>query len=215
MKVRNTFNRYCILAWVLLTMISPVAVVPAHATGTPAISYTTFSSSANQDGLTLGWEFTTAQPIYITHLGYWDSPPSGLNSTHDVGIFNLGGNLLVSATVAAGTGELPVGLTANSTFRYHDIVDFQLPAGTYRIGGTANTGGGDFWNQAPVGLMTAAGITLGDSYFVSTGNQTLTFPTSNGGPNPYSGPNFLFDIPEPSTFALLGLSGVLLLRRRR
>jgi hypothetical protein len=94
-------------------------------------------------------------------------------------------------------------------------VDYVLAAGTYRIAGVGASS--DTSHGAPTPLYTAPQVSLGDSYYVFTGGSSLSFPTSvAGGPTePYSGPNFIFDLPEPSVMALLGLSGMMLLWRRR
>lgn len=189
----------------------------AYALGTPAIGYDTYTGGSGfLNGFTVGWEFTTSTNLYITHLGYYDYVNDGLADSHDVGIYNLSGTLLVSATVAAGTGELLLGDNTLSKYRYHDLpVDYLLPAGTYRLAGVGSPS--DAAHATPFPLYTAPAITLGNSYFVFTGGSSLSYPTSlGGGPTePYSGPNFIFDIPEPSAVTLLGLSGMILLCRRR
>ena len=76
--------------------------------GVPAIGYTTYTEGSFGGGdVTLGWEFTVTQPVGITGLGYYDYNSDGLVSSHEVGIFNLSGTLLVSASIPSGTvGEL-------------------------------------------------------------------------------------------------------------
>ncbi len=158
----------------LLVGILGVGVGPARAVVTPAIAFDTYTlGSTTAPGLTIGWEFTTDRPLVITHLGYYDYAADGLTVSHDVGIFNLSSTLLVSDTVASGTGELVLGNTAFGSFRYHDITDYYLPAGTYRIGGV----GGDTSQNSPFNLTTAAPITLGNAYEVN-GAGVLTYPTT-------------------------------------
>src|SRR4051794_36811693 len=50
-----------------------------------------------------GWVFSTDHTITVTSLGWWDSSDDGLGASHQVGIWNTTGILLVSATVASGT----------------------------------------------------------------------------------------------------------------
>ena len=59
--------------------------------------------------ITYGWKFQPKADLTITQLGFCDGAPFttvGLDETHDVGIFDAAGSLIVSATVPAGTGAL-------------------------------------------------------------------------------------------------------------
>jgi len=199
----------------LLAAILGAEVVKAEVLPAAAIAFDTYSQGSNpQVGYTIGWDFTTTRPIYVTALGYYDYAADGFGASHDVGIFNLSGSLLVSATVAAGTAETNVvGTTPYGAFRYHDLsANYLLLPGTYRIGGVGADN--DPAQNSPVNLTTAAGITLGDSYY-AFGAGSLTYPNlfASGPSEPFSGPNLLF-IPEPSVVALLGLTGMMLVRRR-
>ena len=149
-------------------------------------------------------------------MGYYDYAADGLGASHDVGIFDVNTTLLLaSATVAAGTVEPVMGNTAFGSFRYHTlpVAQFLLP-GTYRIGGVGADN--DPAQNSPVNLTVAEHITLSNSYQTTTGTGILTYPNTfvSGPTQPFSGPNFLF-VPEPSAAVLLGVSGIILLLRRR
>jgi len=45
------------------------------------------------------------QAISVTSLGWWDYDADGLAASHQVGIWNTAGTLLLSATVASGTAD--------------------------------------------------------------------------------------------------------------
>src|SRR5438477_11587207 len=65
---------------------------------------------------TNGWAFSTASAITVTSLGYWDFGSDGLATSHQVGIWDSAGTLLMSGTVAAGTADsLSNGFRFNST----------------------------------------------------------------------------------------------------
>src|SRR4029079_3747958 len=136
------------------------AVAPPARGQSPALSYNSIVTSTSLDGYTLGFQFQTDAPLLITHLGYYDYANNGLTNPHVVGIYALSPNLLVPTTVSS-SDTLAIGGGDNFTFyRYHDIPDFLLPQGTYRIGGTSNVDGVDNWHMAPIGLTNAAHISL-------------------------------------------------------
>jgi len=83
----------------------------AFAQSGPAVSITPGSLYLFGAGggvpITYGWSFQPKADLTITQLGFSDGAPYstvGLDETHDVGIFDAAGALIVSATVPAGTG---------------------------------------------------------------------------------------------------------------
>ena len=190
----------------------------------PAMSFTAapigFSSYQ-----TLGWQFTTNANVTVDALGYYDLAGDGLAVSHDVGIFDSGGTLLTSTTVAPGVVDALVG-----SFRYAPITPYTLTAAqTYTIGGTTDTignpAGFDFWGFNVIGLTTDPAITVpaGAGRFKPTGGNSLLFPDLIGDSQVFAGPNFLIApaasaVPEPCSLALLTTGALPLLcigRRRR
>jgi len=83
---------------------SPAVSIP------PAFSLYLFGGSGGGP-ITYGWKFQPKTDLTITQLGFCDGAPYstvGLDESHDVGIFDATGSLIVSATVPAGTGALLV-----------------------------------------------------------------------------------------------------------
>jgi hypothetical protein len=81
---------------------------------------------------TLGWSFTTNNPIQITALGFFDLGGDGLATSHRIGLWDTDGNLLVSATVQTGNGNTLVG-----QYRYVSIAPLTLQSHhTFVIGAT-------------------------------------------------------------------------------
>jgi hypothetical protein len=92
----------------------------------------------NNQGFTVGYEFTVSQAITVENLGFYDAGSDGLATAHPVGIFNLCGTMLSSNTVAAGTSA-----PLTNGFRYVSITPIVLGPGTYRVGAVVFNGGGN------------------------------------------------------------------------
>jgi hypothetical protein len=182
-----------------------------------AFSITGYNNdSLGNPPFTLGWEFSTSSSITVTNLGLF--APTTLADDHPIGLWDSSGTLLATATAPAGSSA------TSGFFLYESITPVTLSAGTYMVGALyTNTNGADsvlFPGDAQ-GFMTSPGITFVQSAFASGG--TLTDPTGSVSTLPgYFGPNLTFTgsaVPEPSTFALSGTMGLLMLvyaaRKRR
>jgi hypothetical protein len=177
-----------------------------------------------QGNLTLGFEFTTSRPIFVTDLGYFDyRSPDGLLFSHDVGIYDTATQTLLaglSGTVPSGVGSDRVINSSTVAFQYVDIPDVLLPAGTYRIAGTTAGGSGgsvDWWStrSSATNFGVSSPITLGNGYF--NANPALSYPDEfSNGADPYVAPNFLFvEVPEPSSLTIFAGAAVIGIARRR
>jgi len=165
---------------------------------------------------TAGWTFQTTNFISVTDLGCFDylfaSNPGGI----EVGLWDQGGTLLASNTVTSGSTL--VGQTGYES-RYESITPVMLDPGTvYHLGAfyPSNTFslnisvpliGGSFVSSPQIQVRGSA----------SSGSG-FAFPAEEGGANGalYLGPNFRYQVgvPEPSTWVLLGLAGLLSLAWR-
>jgi len=190
----------------------------ARADSIPAFEWTGSVTTHSGDGpWALGWEFQVTKNLQATHVGVYDDGANGLALSHSVGIFNLGGTLLGSANVLAGTGS-PV----EGHFRYAVLAaPVNLNAGVTYIVAAANLGtiGGDDYIKDNVNPITQApGIQYLGPRWVS--GSALVFPSSSGGEasfhNEYMGGSFKVT-PEPASGMLLLTAAVIvgLSRRRR
>lgn len=172
---------------------------------TPALSYCCSAGEVLGNGpFTLGWSFTVTKTITVYDLGVFDSGGEALLESHDVGLWNSSGTLLISATVDSGTTDPLI-----DGFRYAGITPIVLTPGTYTIGAE--------WDNLldplifagdPGSIGTSSAITYDQPEFVSGG--ALTFPTSTvPAADGYFGPDFIMN-PEPMSWALmlLGIGGV-------
>lgn len=199
----------------LAAVAALLACVGAQAQ-TPGAEFGSPGSVGNGDTgpWTLGWAFRVNNaPINVTHLGYYDHLGDGLGQSHDVGLWDINGNLLASLTVPAGTSAPLTG-----HFRYVQLGSAVMLSAnqTYVVGGVSGgQGGGDFYTWNTVGFFTAPEITfVGDRW---AGGGVLTFPINiSGVANGFFGANFMHgEIPAPGALALLGAAGLVSRRRRR
>lgn len=155
----------------------------------------------------LGFKFSTNDPIIVNQLGFYDDLKNDLTETHDIGIFNDVGQLLVSGTVKPGD-------TLDGWFRYTSVANTILDAGkTFFI--AATTGSENYtWN--PIGFKVDPTINfIGDGYQQSS---TLVFPAFGpSGTQGYFGPNFKSEpVPEPLTIlGTLAAGGIGTAMRRK
>ena len=188
-------KRFALLSLALLLVCLPLAMQAI--TINPIVEYSSTGTLTDNRPFTIGYSFTTTVPFTINALGVWYD---GEGYSHDVGLWDSVGNLLVSTTV------LPTD-TVFGHFQY-DPVSYRLAPGTYTVGAQMYENG-----NSVVFPYNAAGITSLPGYSWNADCQVpgtgLNFP--NGCGHSY-GNNGIFyaDIsvgsstPEPSSLLLLG-----------
>jgi len=199
----------------LLQIAALVLVSTAIAQGnSEAVQNFSSPTSGNING-TVGWTFTTLNSLSVTGLGAFNYVVAGQGSIQ-VGLWADNGTLLASNTIITSSG------LTNQT-RYESIQPVLLvPGNIYHIGAFAL--GGTI-------LVDVVSPDVGGSVTISpdihlrgtaeSGGTTFGFPAENTPLDAgiYLGPNFRYSasVPEPSTFALLGVStaAFVIFRRRR
>lgn len=163
---------------------------------------------------TEGYQFTvSAAPVYLLSLGVYNWSGVGLNNSHEIGLWDLQGNLLASTVISAGSN-------ANG-FVYSAITPVLLDANqTYVIGASYVGHDSDLigissvWNNGSPTYNSAVSfdaVRYGDSMLGLTFPDFTDFPSQLG----EFGPNAEIQVvPEPSADMLLGLSAILLCSRR-
>lgn len=146
----------------------------------------------NNQGFTLGYEFTVSQTITVDRLGFYDEGNDGLVTAHDVGIYDLCGTLRTSGTVLSGTGS-----TLNGNYRYVSVTPVVLAAGTYRIGAVVFNGGSNDRFLRGVTTVATDSIVTYVRGKINNGVAALQFPTLDATSTGLSekgcfGPNFTF-----------------------
>ncbi len=200
-----------------------LALSPAIASPEPAQTNTLFSWSGATTTRRSGFDGTVgemiaigATPLTINALGVQDGGLF-LGTSTEVGIWSANGStLLASATVSTSDPELA------GNYRYADISELTLAANTdYLIGALVGTGHTDFGDDDTTATYSAdTDVTIVDNTYVGSGSS-LAAPIDNGtdalGRWAPANATDLVAIPEPSTLALCGMSGLVVmagLRRR-
>ncbi len=181
-----------------------------------AITLTTPGTEYPGGVYTLGFEFTPVVNISVTSLEVYDSGMGVLPNAATVGIWDLAGTLLVSATVPAGASAndgyfssvsiSPLGLTAGA--------DYVVGAYLDGIASSYNTGQGGSGSVDP-------NITIIEDRFITSSSFTDPTASDSNAGGAWLGGSFGFTggstVPEPASFLLVaaGLAAVLTRRLRR
>lgn len=163
-------------------------------------------STLGNGPFTLGWSFNVTSTITVDELAVFHDNGIPLLESHDVGIWNAAGVLLVSATVPAGPcdNELDqLGLQEWCSVAAAAV----LTPGTYTIGATWNSLLDPMIFPGNPGLnVNGPNVGFIQNQYIAGGG--LTDPTNTTGDlNSYFGPNFEYGgttVPEPGTFMMLG-----------
>lgn len=198
-------------------------IKPANAASFTAVDFSTPTIDTTNGAWSLGFQFTTNKTINVTALAFYDDLKNDLTQTHEVGIFDNIGNLLVQGTVKPGDA-------LDGFFRYTSVQSTQLRAGgTFFIAAATRA---ENYTYNPNGFLVDPNITFQSSAFRLS--DTLVFPGTVPGGTPiavsstlqtsdgnqgYLGPNFRADavtaVPTPALLpGLIGL-GIGVWRKRK
>jgi hypothetical protein len=169
---------------------------------------------------TAGFTFTVGpSPMVVTQLGVWDWFGDGLLQPHEVGLWDMAGDLLASVTIPSGTSAALI-----NGFRYKPITDVLLsPGATYVLGAFYLSRSRDLLTIQTV-ATTGPGVSFGEPrYYV---NSASGFPNIPGPSvdNAFFGPNAILVSPVPDSLPgcslflmviLVGLRNGIAARRRK
>lgn len=168
-----------------------------------------------------GYSFTTSETLSVEQLGLFDPGANGLGDPHEVGLWDSAGNLLAQAVITSSSAATASAF-AGHAWRFESITPVQIAPGTYKLGAFYRTTADTFVGSSEAvqaGLQLHSAISYGQAYVTTGGTEFFTEPVStlNAQFTPgFFGPNMNFTVvPEPSTFALVSLAGLVGLRRRR
>jgi hypothetical protein len=157
---------------------------------------------------TYGWKFTVgSSPISVTQLGFFDVGLNGLFDSHQIGIWDTSGTLLVQATVPAGTAGDLIG-----AYRFTLVSDTTLSANTSYLIGAHSLLPNDTAIAFDAPQTYASEINYQSaSYFGGSGFGAPA--TSYGAAHGVFGPNFQFvnAIPESEHYSLMAGAGLIVL----
>jgi hypothetical protein len=165
---------------------------------------------------TLGWSFNVTSTITVDDLAVYHVNGVPLLESHDVGIWDAAGNLLVSATVPAGLGECDLDQMGFQEWCTADVSLTVLKPGTYTIGATWNNLLDPMIFPGQVGNVNGPNVAfIQNQYLFGAGLNDPTNTTGDG--HSYFGPNFEYSsttTPEPGTMLMfgtgvIGLAGVI------
>lgn len=178
---------------------------------------------AAQDGTTnwvngsLGWDFTVgASDIVVSAIGFWDSGSNGLNTSHQLGLFQTAapnwGVQITSVTIPAGTAA-PLG---DDGFRYATLpAPVTLTAGVhYKVCGSITPSEWFGYTSNPAKVTYSPDFVPG-SVYPGYRNDGVFGATVDGVSEKIYVVNMQYaTVPEPSVCSLLTVTLLLLGSKR-
>lgn len=178
-----------------------------------------YSGAKPDGGTTMGWQFSVASPIVVTHLGLYDFyyelvyssgwtliTADGFNSAHPIGLWRLSdGALLASGTIPAGTDAPQI-----DRFRYIEVVETTLiPGEGYVVGFyTESAATSDPVATNPDNVTWTVDPLVNYVAALQGSSSGLTMPTQTLEGDLRFGPNFQFTVVPVPAAAVLGLIGL-------
>jgi hypothetical protein len=190
--------RKFILMLLGLILFSP----PADAV--PVVDFTGGGAEVAGSSSVVGWEFSVSSAITIDALGFWDEAGDGLNTAHDVGLWNGDGTTLLTSTTVNNSSTPAASTSPDGFWRFQSISPLVLVPGNYVVAATVSN-----FDPLRNGLFFALPITtIPDVSFIESrflGVPALAYPPSAIGIDSF-GPNLRLgdDVVLPG----LGLTGI-------
>lgn len=153
-----------------------------------------------------GSEFTLADPLLISALGWLDAEGDGLAGSHEVFLWNSANQMLLSQATVMPDSISVVTAQGTGMWFYAAVTPVELPAGTYRVVGTCETD-----------CYALSNDKIGNGAALSQGYVRTLFPNGGAGypdltlsreavrATAFADALPPQSVPEPATLGLLGL----------
>ena len=180
--------RRAFLIGVILVLGASGAWAQAITGFTGGSQYVSYYGSVAGD--VVGFRFTVSSPLQVYDLGVWNADSTGgLDTPHQVGIWDGSQALIASVTVDPATGT-PIG-----QWTYTAITPVNLnPGETYTIGALYVANGTDLYISAASSMTTAPEVTWVQSVYPASAELGFVYPANNSTSFGRFGPNFNFTI---------------------
>ncbi|MCK5379776.1 MAG: DUF4082 domain-containing protein [Acidobacteria bacterium] len=171
---------------VTILVCAPVAWGQAITGFVGGSEYDSYYGSVGGD--VIGWRFTVNASLEISDLGVWNADQTGgIESTHQVGIWD-GSQTLVASVTVDGTG------TVVGDWIYAAITPVTLmPGQTYTIGASYASGDDDWYISSASSMSTHADMTWTGSVYPEAIDMGFVYPSSDSASYGRFGPNFMFE----------------------
>lgn len=211
--------------FVFTLALGTATMLPARAV--PLIDFELQSAAFSQapTHLTLGYRFQVFNSISVDGIGFFDEGGDGLDSVHNLGLWNIDDSANPVATGAVNPGPTAATSEASAsnlgTYIYDDFSSpLALAPGTYVIGASYGPSNRDVVVDKPTGLLANAGpgdvMFLGGAFGFERSPAQVVFPEFMVGDG-WFGPSLRIyaatpaslgvaqplTVPEPLTLALL------------
>jgi len=122
--------RRAMFQWMVAAMfpLATVSISTASTLGLDVTSNTTVALPGEYDNA--GWQFSVNAPVTVDGLGFFDVNPTGLGQSHQVGLWDNNGALLVQATVSSASTPIASASSAGQ-WLFESIGPIVLQPGTY------------------------------------------------------------------------------------
>jgi hypothetical protein len=164
-----------------------------------------------------GYSFDVSQPVRMEALGLLDIGADGLAEPHEVGLWDMNGNLLASTII--NNQSTPHGSAGDHEWLFSAIAPVDLMPGTYKLGAFYRSQADAFLaskDPANTQLLLAPEVTYGEPLVTTGGIEAFSEPVTPAGFAPgFFGPNAIFTVlPEPTSLSALLLAALGMGRRR-
>lgn len=176
-----------VLCLIIVLVCAPVAWGQAVTGFSGGTEYDSYYGSSNGD--VVGWRFSVAVELEISDLGVWNADQTGgVESPHEVGIWDGSQALITSVTVDAGG-------TVVGDWIYASITPVIIvPGETYTIGALYFPADDDWYISSASSCTTEPDVTWINAVYPTAGEMGFVYPGLDSAPSSVGrfGPNFIF-----------------------